>query len=77
MARLCAPPQKTLQRDLPLKDRIKLALDFLRENPYEKPSTVARLYYIKKEDIVRKAWLREKNRKETVNGGQNKILRPD
>ena len=53
MARLRHPPTKdTLLRDLPTKDKIKLALDFLRENPTEKPSTATRLYHIKEEDLV-------------------------
>jgi hypothetical protein len=34
---------------------MKLALDFLRENPDEKPSTAARLYHIKNKDLVQKA----------------------
>ena len=77
MARLRAFPKTTLQRDLPDQDKMKLALEFLRENPHEKPSTAARLYYIVKEDSVRKAWLRERTKKKTVKGGQNKILRPE
>ena len=78
MARLRHPTKDTLLRDLPTKDKIKLALDFLRENPTEKPSTVARLYHTKEEDSVRKTWLRERNKKkDTVNGSQNKILCPD
>ena len=76
MARLRAFPKTTLQRDLPDQDKLKLALKFLHENPHEKPSTAARLYHIVKEDSVRKAWLRERTKKPTVNGGQNKILRP-
>jgi hypothetical protein len=43
MARLCAPPKNTLLRDLPEKDKIKLALEWLHENPDEKPATAARL----------------------------------
>jgi hypothetical protein len=66
----------TLLQDLPDQDKMKLALDFLRENPDEKPSTAARLYHIKKGDSVRKAWLRSRNQKKPW-GGHNKILRPD
>ena len=52
MARLVHPPKSTLLCNLPNQDKMKLALDFLCENPHEKPSTVVRLYHIKKEDIV-------------------------
>jgi hypothetical protein len=69
MARLAHPPKSTLLRDLPDQDKMKLALDFLRENPHEKPSTTARLYHIKKEDTVWKAWLRVKNKKVVLWGG--------
>jgi hypothetical protein len=55
MARLHALPQNTLQRDLPLKDRMKLALQWLCENPTENPTTAARLYHIEKENSVQKA----------------------
>ena len=55
MARLAHPPKSTLLRDLPDQDKMKLALDFLCENPHEKPSTAVRLYHIKKEDTVWKA----------------------
>jgi hypothetical protein len=55
---------------------MKLALEWLRENPTEKPSTAARLYHIKQEDSVRKAWLRDRKGKK-VRGGHNKILCPD
>jgi len=77
MARLAHPLKSTLLRDLPDQDEMKLALDFLCENPHEKPSTAARLYHIKKEDTVRKAWIRVENKKVVPWGGQNKILRPD
>jgi hypothetical protein len=56
---------------------MKLALDWLSENPREKSSTAARLHHIKNEDSVRKAWLRKRNPKKTLWGGHNKILRPD
>ena len=52
MARLRSLLVNTLLRDLPDQDKMKLALDWLSENPREKPSTVARLYYIKNEDSV-------------------------
>jgi hypothetical protein len=81
MARLQALLRDTLQRDLPQKDKLQLALQFLRDNPKEKSSTAARLYHIEKEGSVQKAWAREKKRmqasKKRHSGGTNKILRPD
>ena len=78
MARLRHPAKDTLLRDLPTKDKIKLALNFLYKNPTEKLSTTVCLYYIKEEDLVQKTWLQERNKKkDIVKGGQNKILCPD
>jgi hypothetical protein len=77
MARLASLPNRTLRRDLPEKEKLKLALEFLRQNPSEKPSTAARLYHIKKENLVQKAWVRERKRVGKKRGGQNRILRPD
>ena len=45
---------------------MKLALNFLCENPIEKPSTTARLYHIKEEDLVQKTWLQERNKKKDI-----------
>ena len=76
MARLSSLPNTTLQSNLPIKNRLALALQFLRENPDEKPATAARLYKIEKEGTVRQAWVRERKRKNSVtHGGHNKILR--
>jgi len=81
MARLRSLPRDSLQRDLPNRDKIKLALEFLHENPSETPTTAARLFHLEKEDSVRKAWLRARikgsNKKRKLSGGHNKILRPD
>jgi hypothetical protein len=78
MARLSSLPKNTLQRDLPEKDKLQLALQFLRQNPNEKPITAARLYNIKNEGTVQRTWLRErKGLGKKKRGGQNKILRPD
>src|SRR5271155_5499151 len=77
MAHFTPQNEDILQRDLPTQDKLKLAIQWLRENPTEKATTAARLFHIAKEDSVRKAWLREKTRKEVGYGGQNKILRPD
>jgi hypothetical protein len=80
MARLSNLPKNTLLRDMPEKDKLRKAIQFLKANPEETPATIARMYYIRNEDIVRKAWQRERKKMGTVRvqkGGQNKILRPD
>jgi hypothetical protein len=77
MARLSSLPNTTLQSNLPIKDRLALALQFLHENPDEKPATAARLYKIEKEATVRQAWHRGRKRKGVTHGGHNKILRSD
>ena len=43
MARLVSPPKNIPQRDLSEKDKLQLALEFLRQNSDEKPITAARL----------------------------------
>jgi hypothetical protein len=55
MARLRNAPKNTLLRNLPDQDKIKLAIQWLCDNPDELPSTAARIYKIQKEDSVRKA----------------------
>jgi DDE superfamily endonuclease len=82
MARLNSLPKNTLIRDIPNKDKMQLALQWLRENPTETPTTAARCHGITRERSVRQAWRREKERdkrtKKLVGGsGQNKILHPD
>jgi hypothetical protein len=82
MARLSSNPQNTHPRDLPDKVKMRQALDWLRKNPTEKPTTAARLHYITNEQSVQQAWRREKKRNERPRklvggGGHNKILRPD
>jgi hypothetical protein len=54
MARLVSPPKNIPQRDLFEKDKLQLALEFLRQNPDEKPITAARLYNMRNEGIVRR-----------------------
>ncbi|KAN0074287.1 hypothetical protein V8E54_008224, partial [Elaphomyces granulatus] len=61
---------------------MRLALQWLRENPTETPTTAARCHAIAKEDSVRQAWRREKKRNErqkklTGGAGLNKVLSPD
>ena len=46
MARLSSASTSTYIRDQPSEDKIAQALEWLRENPDEKPTTVARLHYI-------------------------------
>jgi hypothetical protein len=83
MARLSNLPNNVLPRDLPLKDRIALALIYLRENPKENPSAACRIYYIEKESSIRQAWYRKKKKtypqhpKPRQRGGYNKILQRD
>jgi hypothetical protein len=78
MARLASLPKNTLQRDLPEKDKLRQALEFMRKHPKEEATPTARLFNLKKPGTLQKAWNREKKglRKKKV-GGQNKILRPD
>jgi hypothetical protein len=59
---------------------MKQAIQWLRENLEETPTTAARVCNIKKEDSVKKAWQRERKRIEKGRpqwGGHNKILRPE
>jgi hypothetical protein len=81
MARLNSLPKNTLIRDTPNKDKMQLALQWLRENSTETSTTAARCHGITHERSVRQAWRREKERdkrtKKLVGGsGQNKILHP-
>ena len=65
--------------DLSPKDKLKLALAWLREmkatSPADaSPTSAARIYHIS-EETVKSAWLREKNRgPPRPRGGQNRIL---
>jgi hypothetical protein len=80
MARLVSLPKNTHQRDLPEKDKLRQALEFLRKHPKEEPTPTARLFNVKNAGSLQKAWNREKRRKglkKKAKGGQNKILRPD
>jgi hypothetical protein len=64
-------------------DAVKMAqaLEWLRENPDEKPTTTARIYHIKNEQSVQQSWRRERKQiqegKKPSGAGQNKILQPD
>jgi hypothetical protein len=47
MARLSNTPKNTLYRDLPEKDKTRLALEWLQENLSKTALTAARIYHIK------------------------------
>jgi hypothetical protein len=64
MARLSNLPNNTLLRDMPEKDKLRKAIQFLKENPGEPPTTAVRACGVKSEDAVRKAWRREKKKME-------------
>src|SRR2546421_332473 len=61
MARLRNAPRNTLLGDLPEKEKMKQAIQWLRENPEEAPTTAARTYNIKKKALI-KAWQRRRKR---------------
>jgi len=82
MARLCQLPSgKMISAEMTPKDKMRKALEFLRENPDEKPVVAARIYKIKNEISVRQAWYRERKklqREQPIKwGGQNISLRPE
>jgi hypothetical protein len=54
MARLSNLPKNTLLRDMPERDKLRKAIQFLKANPEETPATAAHVYYIRNEDTVRK-----------------------
>ena len=77
MARLNTVPKNALLRDLPDKDKMQLALQWLQEHPTEHPTTAARIHCIGNVRLVQQAWRRERKRQQRVelqHGGQNKIL---
>ena len=63
-------------RDLPTKQRMQLALQWLRNNPSETPTISARIHFHedlpKHEASVRVAWAREKKKKEKEKEKANK-----
>jgi len=62
MARLRNAPKNVLLRDLPEKDKLREAIQFLKDNPDESPATTARACGVKNKDTVRKTWQRERKR---------------
>jgi hypothetical protein len=81
MARLNFISKKKLTRNLPNEDKMRLALQWLRENPTETTTTAARCHSIANEHYVRQAWRREKRnerQKKLAGGaGHNNILSLD
>jgi hypothetical protein len=81
MARLAQTPRNIHERDLPEKDKQRLALQFLRDHPDENPITPARIWNLKYPNTLQKTWKRERKRIEKLRqgkmssrGGHNKIL---
>jgi hypothetical protein len=62
MARLSNLSKNTLLRNMPEKDKLRKAIQFLRANPEETPVTAVHIYYVRNKDIVRKAWQRERKK---------------
>jgi hypothetical protein len=60
MARLSSASKSTHIWDQPDDIEMAQALEWLRENPDEKPITAARLQYIESKQSVQQAWRREK-----------------
>ena len=83
MVQLSSLPKNVQLQDLPAKEKMQLALQWLRENPTESATTAARCHFIKKEASLRTAWRRERKRaaegRKPIGrgGGLNRILRPD
>lgn len=80
MTRLVHSPKNACPRDLPLEESMKLALQYLREHPDERPCTAAQIYRLK-DDSVCTAWNREKKRALTTRNlggaGMNRTLRSE
>ena len=62
MARLSNLPKNTLLRDMPERDKLREAIQFLKANPEETPATTARACCVQNEDTVKKAWQRERKK---------------
>ncbi|PMD18623.1 hypothetical protein NA56DRAFT_751299 [Hyaloscypha hepaticicola] len=62
MARLSGLPNDRLLRDMPERDKLREAIQFLKDNPDETPVTAARACNVKNHDTVRKAWQRERKK---------------
>jgi hypothetical protein len=62
IARLALFPKGIFQRNLPEKNKLRQALEFLRENPIEEPIPTTRLFNLKKPGTLQKAWKHERQR---------------
>jgi hypothetical protein len=77
MARLANYPISTRESDLPDADKFKLALNWLRNNPSERPATASKIWKLEKPKSHEAAWRRERKKKERGDirrRGYNKIL---
>jgi len=55
IARLSNLPRNTLLRDMPERDKLREAIQFLKANLEETPTTTAHAYYVRNKDTVKKA----------------------
>jgi hypothetical protein len=62
MARLSNLPNYALLRNMPERDKLRKAIQFLKANPEETPATAVYAYCIRNEDIVKKTWQRERKK---------------
>lgn len=82
MARLRALPRDALESTLPEKDKHRIALEWLTDNPDHKTHHAVSIWKIKDTETFRKAWQRKRKRLERQaqnlpalqSGGWNKIL---
>jgi hypothetical protein len=84
MARLANPPKKGLRHIVLPKDQTRQALEWLQENPSQRPTAAARIFHIDNEEALLQKWRRARKRiirtgtmEPVQRGGQNKILRPE
>jgi hypothetical protein len=62
MASLTNSSQPQCDFDVLEKNKLQLALKFLRENPNETPKTAIQIWKIEKPNTLQKKWLQEKKR---------------
>jgi len=79
MARLARPPRPTALSKPSNQIKTQQALQWLRDNPDEKPKTAARIWGVENEESFRKAWQRLKKRDFNARKplGRPTVLRPD
>jgi hypothetical protein len=66
MARLSNLPNYALLCDIPERDKLRKAIQFLKANPEETPATAVCAYCIRNEDTVKKTWQRERKKMGTA-----------